>query len=158
VTGSGDRGREVREVGTMIDEEAARSLVAFLADVGDAPEVIWIAALAMMERALEEGREARHGRFRVYARGQLRRLRRDVAQAMLLARLAVEMQEASEQQDREVMEDLRAAREEEGRARRRAQTLPAELARLARQRARKAGDPPAGNFHLRPDYPAHGSG
>jgi hypothetical protein len=138
------------------EDDAARALVAFLADVGDAPEVIWCAGLAMLERAIAEAREARHGRFGVYPEGQLRRLRRGLAQGLLLTRLAVAMQAAERERGRELDEELREQAAAVAAARRRAQTLPAQLARLEKQRRRREleqdGVPP-GNFHLRPEYP-----
>lgn len=141
----------------MSEEAAARSLLQFLRDVGDAPEVVWAASLAMLERALLEAREARYGRFRVYPAGQLRRLRTDVAAAMKLARLGVAMQEAETERDRELDADLHARAVAAGAARRRAQTLPAELARLAKAERRRQAGTPRTNFHLEPGYPAHGS-
>jgi len=120
----------------LTDEAAARSLLDFLADVGDAPEVMWSAAIAMLRRATTEAEEARFGRFRSYPQGQLRRLREDVANGLKLARLAVALQEAEAEQGRELAEELHEQAVAAGRARRRAQTLPAELARVRKGRGR----------------------
>lgn len=139
----------------MTDEAAARSLLDFLAEVGDAPEVVWAAAIAMLRRATNEAEEARWGRFRAFPEGQVRRLREDVARAMKLARLAQAMQTADCERDRELHEDLHRQAVAAGRARRRAQTLPAQIARLEKQRRRREGLP-VENFHLRPDYPVSG--
>ncbi len=139
----------------MSEEAAARVLVAFLAEVGDAPEVVWAAGIAMLERAIGEAKEARHGRFRAYPDGQLRRLRTDVARGMKLVKLAAAMQNADRVADRELDEHLHQAAVDAGKAKRRAQTLPAQLARLENQRRRRDGLPTE-NFHLAADYPAHG--
>jgi len=109
----------------------------------------------MLERAIGEAKEGRFGRFRAYPEGQLRRLRTDVARGMKLVRLATAMQVADRELGRELEEELHEQAVTAGKARRRAQTLPAELARLEKRR-RLDGVPP-GNFHLRADYPAHGS-
>jgi hypothetical protein len=139
----------------MSDESAAAVLLQFLEEVGDAPEVIWAAAVAVMRRALGEAEEARFGRFRHYPQGQLRRLRSDVSRALKLARLAVDMQEAETERDRELTVDLHAQAAAAGAAARRAQTLPAQLARLEKQRRARLGLP-AENFHLQPGYALSG--
>lgn len=84
------RGRVV----AMTDDAAAQTLLQFLQDVGDAPDVMWAAALAMLDHSLGEARQVRHSQFRFNPHGNLRRLRRDLAQAMKLARFAVALQEA----------------------------------------------------------------
>ena len=93
----------------------------------------------MIERAIEDGRESRHSRFRNYPRGSLRKVRRDAAGGFHLLRLAVALQEADDDRDRELVADLQARAAQAGKARRRAQTLPAQQARLAKAAARKAG-------------------
>ena len=104
----------------------------------DAGEALWLAALGMIEAAVAARRERVGGGWRLYSKGELRRLRHDMAAALLLARLAAELDAA----DRGMVEDLqaeaRAAVEAEGVRRRRAQTLPAERARRANAAARKA--------------------
>jgi hypothetical protein len=59
----------------------------------EAPEVIWTAALAWMERSAAEARKDSGTRWRYYPHGALRHLRRDVAGALLLARFAAALQE-----------------------------------------------------------------
>lgn len=73
----------------MSAEAAAAGLVRFLEETYEAPEVLWAAGLALIDRATEEGREARHGRFRVHPAGQLRRLRRDLAGGLRLCRFGL---------------------------------------------------------------------
>lgn len=133
-------------------DDTAASLIAFLSEVGDAPEVLWSASIALLGRALEEAGERR---FRHHPRGQLRRLREELARGLKLAGLAVAMNEALAEQDRGLAEELSARASEVSAARRRAQTLPAQLARLEKQRRARAGLP-VENFHLRADYPREG--
>lgn len=134
-------------------EDAARSLVAFLADVHDAPEVVWAAALAYLELAVATAKEQRWGRFRYSADVELRRLREGVADGMKLARLAAEMQAAARLYDAE-KDDLAGALHDEAvsaaAAARREQTLPAQLARLEKQRRRRAGA--TSNVHLSQEW------
>lgn len=125
----------------MSEDDAARALVEFLTDVGDAPEVIWAASIAMLRRATSEAEEARFGRFRFYPEGQLRRLREDIARGLKLARLASAMQVAESARGAELDQELHDQAVEAARSRRRAQTLPAQLARLEKQRRVKAGLP-----------------
>ena len=101
-----------------------------------AAETVYMAAVAMLERAAVEARESHGRRWRVYPKAELRQLRRDVALAMRLARTACAIHEVELARDEAMYAELRAAAEEAGRARRRAQTLPAELARLAKAKAR----------------------
>lgn len=123
----------------MNDEAAAASLLEFLTDVGDAPEVIWAAAIAMLRRATGEAEEGSAGRFRHSPEVQLRRLRESVARGMKLARLAAAMQEAYQLRDADLVDDLHAEAVASAKGRRRAQTLPAQLARLESQKRRRAG-------------------
>lgn len=133
---------------------AVEGIVGFVERRGDrAAEVVWDAALVMVERAAVEARQGRHGRWRSHPKGELRRLRNDLAEALELARLAVHLQEEDELQTRELDLDLAAAAAAVGAARRRAQTLPAERARLS-----KAAERRSKNFHLAADYPAAGRG
>lgn len=111
---------------------AAAGLLRFLEETTDAPEVLWFAGLAMIERAVSAAREAGYSRFRHYPAGELRRLERDTAAGFELLDLAVELQTAEDEQERELVAELQAAAAEQGRRRRRAQTLPAEQARLAK--------------------------
>jgi len=126
-----------------MDDFVAQGLLAFLEDASDAPEVLWAAGLAMIERAVSEAKEARYGRFRHYPAGQLRRLRRDLSDGLKLSRLAVVLQEADTARGAELDAELHAAAAAAaGAARRRAQTMPAQLARLEKQRRRREGLPP----------------
>jgi hypothetical protein len=118
--------------------EPPPGMAGFLDRFGDeSAEIAWLAGLAWIDRAAAAAREGKWGRFRYYPAGELRRLRRDLAGALQLCRWAVAMQEEENEHSRELTAELHAAAEEAGRRRRRAQTLPAERARLAKQRARK---------------------
>lgn len=135
---------------------ALKGLAAFVERRGDrAAEVVWDAALVMLERACADAREAQSARWRSWPRGELRRLRRDLAEGLELARLAVALQEEDHEQGREMDRDLVELAAAAGKAQRRAQTLPAERARLAKK---AAAELPATNFHLSPEYRAASSG
>lgn len=122
-----------------------KGLAAYVERRGDrAAEVAWEASLALIVKAVDDAREGRFGRWRAYPRGELRRLRRDLAEGLELARLAVALQEEDREQTRELDGELRGLAGDAGRARRRAQTLPAERARLAKAAARSAGSAGAG--------------
>jgi hypothetical protein len=136
-------------------DDAAASLLAFLQDVGDSPEVLWCAGLAMLDRAVADGREGRHSRFRHHPRGQLRLVRRELAQGLKLMRLAVALQEAERETELDVA--LRVEASAAAKKRRRKQTLPAQLARLEKQRRTREGLP-VSNFHLTPEYLARRNG
>ena len=76
-------------------------LAGYLERRGDrAAEVLWDAALAMVNCATEEAGRGGSLRWRSYPRGELRRLRRDLAEALELARLAVAIREEDEEQAR----------------------------------------------------------
>jgi hypothetical protein len=118
---------------------AIHGLAAFLDRRGDrAAEVLWDAALTMVVRAAADAREAHPQRWRGYPRGELRRLRRDMAEALELARLAVALREEEQDQHGDLEDELHRAAAEAGARARRAQTLPAEKARLANAAARAA--------------------
>jgi GNAT superfamily N-acetyltransferase len=142
----------------MIEDAAARELMQFLQEVGDAPEVIWTAALAMIQRALDDAAEARWSRFRSYPQGQLRRLNESIARGVKLGELAVALQEADSAQERGLAADLLDHAAAAAKATRRAQTKPAEIARLANAdaRRRERAGIPSTNFHLEADYPVSG--
>lgn len=111
---------------------------AFIDQYGeDAAEATWLAALAMIERAVTLAREGQFGRWRHHPRGELRRLRRDIARGLLLARCAVELQDESNAIYRALTDDLAAVAADAAKARRRAQTLPAQQARLDNARRRR---------------------
>lgn len=101
-------------------------------DAGAASEGLWLAALALIERAAADER-ARLGQWRHWPRGRVRRLRRDLAHALELARIALALEEAEQARADELAAELRAAAAEAGKRRRREQTLPAEDARRRRQ-------------------------
>jgi len=108
-----------------------------------AASTAWVAALAMIEAACQEARERSHSRWRYYPAGELRRLRRDLAAALELARFAVALAEEERTLTETLERDARAERDQAGRQARRAQTLPAELARLANAaRRRQTSLPP----------------
>lgn len=114
-------------------------LQAYVERRGDrAAEVAWDAALALIRRAADDAGEGRWGRWRFYPKGELRRLRRDLAEGLELARLAVALCEEDKLQTAELDAELAEVAAEAGRARRRAQTLPAERARLAKQAQRRS--------------------
>lgn len=135
------------------DEAAARELLSFLQEVGDAPEVIWTAGIAMIQRALDEAVEARWSRFRSYPQGQLRRLNEAINRGLKLNELAVALQEADTVQERALTADLYDRAAVAGKA-----TRPAEIARLANADAhrRDRAGIPSTNFHLEADYPVSG--
>lgn len=110
----------------------------FVERFGDrAAEAVWWAALAMLERAAHEAREGQWGRWRYHPRGELRRLRRDLLPALMLARLAVAIQEDENDFLHELNREARQAVEEAERQRRRAQTMEAERVRLENARRRR---------------------
>lgn len=104
----------------------------------DVAEAAWMAALGQLERAVRLAREGVDGRFRSHPPGELRRLRREVAVAMGLARLAAAVQKAENDRWRELEREARELAAARARAARRARTLPAELQRLANAASRKA--------------------
>lgn len=129
----------MHEWGVKVSKErAAAGILAFLEDATDAPEVLWAAGVAMIRRAASEAEEGRFGRLRHYPRGELRRARRDLAQGLRLLRIAAALIEADDERDSELAEELHARAVEAGRARRRAQTMPAQVARLAKAQERAA--------------------
>jgi hypothetical protein len=118
-------------------------LAAFVERHGDhAAEVLWWGALSLLERAAHEAREGNWGRWRHYPRGELRRLRRDLAEALELARLAVAFQDEENARMRDLGVDLRREAAEVAAAHRRDGTREAERVRLLRARCRKEGREP----------------
>lgn len=109
---------------------AKRGLDAFLARYGsEAPEVIWTAALAWIERVVGEARAQAGHRWHHYPDGEIRRLRRELAGALMLARLAAALQEEDNSLERELLLQAHAAADEERGQEKRA-ALEAERARL----------------------------
>jgi hypothetical protein len=119
-------------------------LEAFIERYGsEAPEVVWQAALALLERTATGARVAAASRWSYYPQGELRRLRHELAGAMMLARLAVALQEEENSLDRELVTRARDVAEEQRQREKRAMTIEAERARLrladrARQRSEEA--------------------
>jgi hypothetical protein len=121
-------------------------LVSALGD--DAAEAAWTSALALVEQAAQRAREGRFGRWRNYPDADLRRLRRDVAQALWLARTACAMQHAGNDLVADLTAGAREAGHREAAARRRAGTVEAERVRLVRRRARAEGrEPTSAELH-----------
>lgn len=120
----------------------ATGLAGFVDRYGDeSAEVLWWAALAWIERAAHEAREAHFGRWRYYPRGELRRLRRDLLPALMLARAAVALQEEANEHIRELDLELRAEAERIAARARREQTREAERARLEKAARRRQKGP-----------------
>lgn len=112
------------------------NLLALLAgNAEDVAEATWHSAAGALDAAAALAREGAHGRFRSHPRGELRRFRRSVAVALNLARVATAMQQDENEYWHELERPERERWEAERKAARRAQTLPAELARLAKQAA-----------------------
>jgi hypothetical protein len=102
-------------------------------------EIVWAASLTMLEQAAKRAGEGTWGRWRNFPRGELRRLRRDVARALELARLAVALEAEADAAGADLAEELhRAARAAAARAGRE-RTLDAEYVRVAKAAARRAG-------------------
>jgi len=105
----------------------------------DASEVVWLAALALLERTLSEARRTSPSRWRHYPAGELRRLRDEIASALSMARFAVALAEESSELDQELAEATEAGLEEQLRQRLRAGTIQAERTRLARPHGNGSG-------------------
>lgn len=118
-------------------ELVTAEVVALLGDYTDdeLPQVMWYAALGSIEKAIERTRGWAWWRARPDA--ELRRLRREVDSALRLAAIAVDFQEVRNKAVGEENRLVRDLQRQAGEARRRAQTLPAERARLAKARARR---------------------
>ena len=129
-----------------IDDPFARELAVQITALfdgyrDDLPETLWFASLSMIDKATERTRNWHW--WRSEPAFELRRLRERIAPALALARIAAALQEADNGVERDFERDLREAAADAGKRRRRAQTLPAERARLARQRRIKDGTEPA---------------
>lgn len=81
----------------------------------EAPEVIWTAALAWLERAAHDARNVASSRWRHYPDGEIRRLRGEIAGALMLARLAGALQEEENTRERELVREMRRSAEEQRR-------------------------------------------
>jgi hypothetical protein len=127
---------EVREVGRL---DTAGDLLAFVAENDDAAELLWRAAMVTLERAAREAQDVSFpSRWQTYPSWDLRRVRRQVASALALARAAVALQDSQNARNDELYADLRAQAAASGAAQRGEQTLAAEYGRVARARARAA--------------------
>ena len=129
---------------------AGDEFAAFVERFGDeAAEVIWLAACAWLERSAALARDTLDNRFRWYPAGELHRLRREIAAALQLARFAAGVQAEENDMLAALMRPIREEAAAEGKARRRAMTLPAEEARLAnaakRRRSKVDGSTSKGN-------------
>lgn len=83
--------------------QLARQLAPLVDDYrDDLPETLWIAALAMIDKATSRTREWYW--WRSYPNSELRRLRQRIAPALALARVAAALQEADNAVDREAYE------------------------------------------------------
>lgn len=120
---------------TMTDE-----LARFGTRHGDeVAEIVWAASLTMLEQAAKRAGEGTWGRWRNFPRGELRRLRSDVARALALAHLAVALEAESNAAGADLSEELRRAAAKAAARAGRERTLDAEYVRLARGAARRAG-------------------
>lgn len=117
-----------------------RELERFGARYGDeAAEIIWAASLSMLEQAAKRAGEGTWGRWRNFPRGELRRLRSDVARALALARLAVALEAESNAAGADLADELHRAARSAAAWSGRERTLDAEYVRLAKAAARRAG-------------------
>ncbi len=115
----------------MSSRTAKRGLQAFVDRYGtEAPEAIWTAALALLEKAATDARAVSGNRWRHYPQGEIRRLRRELAGAMMLARLAAALQEEENLAESELVRAARDAAETQRKADGRARTAAAQRARL----------------------------
>lgn len=78
-----------------------------------------MAGIAMLEQAAVRAREGVWGRWKHYPRGEVRRLRRDVARALRLIHEAVLLQEQVSEELRDLTRDLTDIAVEAGRKPRR---------------------------------------
>lgn len=100
------------------------------------PRMLWLTSVGLIEQALSDhGRDWRH--WETSPEKHLRGLRRDIAESFNLARFAVTMQVAENAAEWEAHRPMREARDQVDAAKRRDQTMAAELARIAKQRGEK---------------------
>lgn len=111
----------------------------FVERYGDhAADVLWEGSLVLIERAVGRLREDREqARFRSTPRSELRHLRRELAEALSVARLSVAVRESVRERDRELNAELAAAVAAAGRRRRREGTREAERVRRIKGRVRR---------------------
>lgn len=115
-------------------------LARFSARYGDeTAEIVWASALSMLEQAAKRAGEGTWGRWRFFPQGELRRLRRDVARALALARLAVALEVEENAAGADLAEELRREAAKAAARAGRERTLDAEYVRTAKAAARRAG-------------------
>lgn len=137
----------------MDDDRAAT----FIRDFGDeAGEALWTASLALMRRAVGRAEEGAWGRWRHAPETESRRLRRDLAAALKMARLAVRVQEYENDELRRLTAGADAkveAADREARSRRQAAGRYAAAVGAVRRRARAEGrEPDADEFPVYADF------
>lgn len=132
----------------MTEEAAVQLLYRWLMDAGDVPEVLWSTMLAHIERAVDDAKEGRHGRFRYNALREFRRLEERIDQALVVGSLAVQTIEVDIERDRELTQALHQEAVTAAARARRDQTLPAQLARLEKRRRAKLLGLPTSNIVL----------
>jgi len=134
-------GESVAGQGVTMDQ-TRRELERFLEEhADDVSDGAFLAAIGVLEQACARARESVEFRWRSSPRTELRSLRRSVKLALLLARFAMLAREADRERWDEETADARMLEELNARARRRAQTLPAQEARLANARRRREAKP-----------------
>jgi len=122
--------------------ERRRALELFLErHADDTADAAFLAGIAMIERACAAARESVEFRWRSWPRGEFRRLRGSIRLGLLICRFAVLTREADQERWDEATAAARMLEELNARARRRAQTLPAQEARLENARRRREERP-----------------
>jgi hypothetical protein len=110
----------------------------FVESFGDeAAEAIWLAACAWLERSAALARDTLDNRFRWYPKGELDRLRREIAAALQLARFACAVQSEENDMLTALMRPIREEAAAQAKAKRREGTLEAERVRLANAAKRR---------------------
>jgi hypothetical protein len=110
----------------------------FVERFGDeAAEVIWLAGCAWLERSAAAARDTLDNRFRWYPKGELDRLRREIAAALQLLRFASAVQAEENDMLTALMRPIREEAAAKAKAKRRDGTLEAERVRLENAAARR---------------------
>lgn len=126
----------------LVTGRSEEGIAGFLERHGrDVPEILYVAGLAWLEQAAREAREASLARWRHYPRGELRRIRRDVARALRLLDLAVSAQEDENARTRTLAQDLRDEAERAARASRRDAAMAGVHGRQIKRRERELRRP-----------------
>lgn len=113
------------------------------------PEVLFRAALVMLRDVADEQERGDLWRFRELPRSRLRAMRRGLAEALELAHLACALQEAENENARDLVKDLTERANDAAARRRREGTREAERVRLVKAKARREGREPT-DAELRP--------